>query len=242
MAITEKQETLTALSITNVVLGVLVLAIAVGGIYVGYFYEPEIDLQDTKRYVSVAQERLTEHADEIAAEAADLAKETMPPIGRAVYAEAKEDYPRYLRALKSQGKEYLTNVEAMLVNDVKAHYDDFYRAHRQVLKEEFPDRASDKHFDQIARDFEKTTKRIIERYYLDEFRQEAKRTGALWDKVEPVPIPEPNQPSLEEQLADYTADWTVLTLAERADESESTKEQPAKPQGGPSPDKQTSNP
>jgi hypothetical protein len=60
---------------------------------------------------------------------------------------------------------------------------------------------------------------VIERYYLDEFRREADRTMALWREVEPVVLPGPNEPSLEEQLADYAADWTVLAVAEPPQQS-----------------------
>lgn len=212
----KEQETLTALAITNAVLAILSAAIAIGAIYFRFFYEPEADPQAAQAYLAEAQERLKQHSDEIGAEAASLVQEAVPPITTAVYSQAREDYPAYVRAVKIQGKEYLANVEQIFIAQVKAQYRDYLRAHRDVIKQEFPEHASDENVEAILTDFEETTNRIVERYYLDEFRRESERTVALWNRFEPVEVPGPNAPSLHEQLADYTADWVVLSAAHRA--------------------------
>jgi hypothetical protein len=212
-------QTNTALATTNVILGVLTVCIALGFIYVQFFYQPDVDPQQTQRYLDEAQQRLEEHGDQIAAEATDVAREALPPIGNAIYQQAQEDYPRYLRALKSEGREYLNNVERILLDEVKAQYRDYLYAHRDVIKEEFPERASDENVERVLRDFEQTANRLLERYYLDEFRKETDRTVALWERVPIVEIPGPNEPSLNEQLADYAADWTVLAMAEETSEA-----------------------
>ena len=83
-----------------------------------------------------------------------------------------------------------------------------------MLKEEFPEHAGDENVELVMDDFEQTIDRVIERYYLDEFRRESKRTATLWKRFVPLEPPPRNGPSLREQLVDYTADWTVLAVAE----------------------------
>jgi hypothetical protein len=214
-----EQETNVLLGITNLVLAVLALTIAGVFIYGELFYKPEIDPKQTAKYLSEARERLEQHSDEISAEAAALAEEALPPIGNAIYAQAKEDYPLYIRTLKTEGRTYLDHAEKILVKRVKARYGEYLREHRDVIKEEFPNHASDENVERVLRDFERTADRILERYYVDEFRREADRTVALWERVRPLDMPAPDEPSLEEQLADYAADWTVLAVADRTEDA-----------------------
>jgi hypothetical protein len=161
---------------------------------------------------------LAANSEEIQAEVAALASATIPPISRAVYEQANEDFGLYIRTLEVEGDEYLASVEQMFMAKVKAQYDDFLRQHKQILKEEFPEHASDKNVEQVLTEFERTLDKLVERYYLDEFREQSKRTAALWQKFEAVEVPGPNEPSLSEQLADYTADWAVLAASQQAEE------------------------
>jgi RNA binding exosome subunit len=209
----DRKSALGALTWTNILLAFLCAAFAGGFLYFEFGGAPDMDEDRAAQYAEEAQQRLQKHADEIRAEATSLAKETVPPIADAVYAQVQEDYPKYLRALENQGDEYIDNVEQILVDKVRGHYRDFLAAHRKVLEEEFPKHADPKNIDRVMQEFENRFQKLAERYYLDEFRQEAERTKSLWAKFEPLPIPGPNEPSLEEQLADYTADWTAMAVA-----------------------------
>lgn len=231
-----ESRTLAALAVTNIVLAVLTASLAIGFVYFRFFYEPEADPQAAKAYVEEAQERFDQHADEISAEAASLLNEAVPPITSAVYKQAREDYPAYVRAVKTQGKEYLANVEQIFIDQVKGQYGDYLRAHRDVVKQEFPEHASDENVEKILTDLEETTTRIVERYYLDEFRRESERTIALWKRFEPVEIPGPDAPSLQEQLADYTADWIALTAAEKSKSAAAAQSAAAASQSDPNED------
>jgi hypothetical protein len=207
---------MTALTIANVLLGLLAAVFLVAFIYAEFIYQPELDPNAAARYTAVAKERLAEHSDVILAEVGDLTAETAPVLGKAFYNQAREDYKLYLTALEREGNTYLTNVETILVAEAKDQYGEFLRRHRQVLREEFPDHASDENVEKVLAEFEHTLDRLIERYYLDEFRRESQRTVALWKNIEPVELPRPDEPSLEEQLADYSADWAVLAASENS--------------------------
>lgn len=206
-----------SLTLTNIVLVCLILVIGGAFLYARFLYEPQADSQMTQRYAAVAQQRLAKHADLIQSEATDLAVEVVPPISQAVQAQFKRDYGRYVRALEDEGELYVDRVEAMLKEKLRAHYKDFLLAHRQVLKEEFPQHASDENVERVLAEFEHVLNKLADRYYLEEFQHQTERTVALWKRFEPLEKPGPQEPSLEEQLADYAADWAVMAMAEAGD-------------------------
>jgi hypothetical protein len=212
----DRQNAVSALTTANVLLGLLAAVFLGAFTYVEFFYQPEFDPQAAARYTEVAKARLAEHSDVILAEIGDVTAETAPVLGKALYDQSQEDYQLYLTALEREGDTYLANVEQMLVAEAQDQYGEFLRRHRQVLREEFPDHASDKNVEQVLAEFDQTFDRLIERYYLDEFRRESERTVALWKNIEPVELPQADEPSLEEQLADYTADWAILAAAENS--------------------------
>jgi hypothetical protein len=212
----DHQNTVSALTTANVLLGLLAAVFLGAFIYAEFFYQPEFDPQAAARYTEVAKLRLAEHSDVILAEVGDVTAETAPVIGKALYDQSQEDYKLYLTALEREGNTYLANVEKVLVAEAQDQYGEFLRRHRQVLREEFPERASDENVERVLAEFDQTFDRLVERYYLDEFRSESQRTVALWKNVEPVELPRADEPSLEEQLADYTADWAILAASENS--------------------------
>ncbi|MEQ8791466.1 MAG: hypothetical protein RIC55_34705 [Pirellulaceae bacterium] len=169
-------------------------------------------------YAIEARKRLEKHSDEIMRESAGLAAEVLPSLGKALAVQAREDYPLYFSTLEDEGDLYLANVEQTLSEKVKEQYPDFLREHREVLAEEFPEHADKKSIDALIGEFETLADNLVERYYLDEFRSETKRTIAVWKQIEPLDPPQPDEPSLQQQLTDYAADWSVLAFTDTAQE------------------------
>lgn len=169
-------------------------------------------------YAVEARKRLEAHSDQIASEAAGVAAEVLPPLGKALAVQAREDSPIYLKTLEQQGDVYLANVEEILSKKVKEQYPDFIRRHRKVLAEEFPDHADKQSLDKLMNELESLADNLVKRYYLDEFRHETERTIAVWKQIEPLDPPQPGEPSLTEQLTEYTADWSVLAFTDTAED------------------------
>jgi hypothetical protein len=213
-------QTVGALAVTNVILILLVLGIGGGFIYVRFVYQPKPEPEMYQPYLAEARERLSEHADEITAEAQELAQELAPIVEQAVLRQLRKDSSIYIRVLERQGDQYLADAEQLMVQKLKAHYRDYLRAHREVIQEEFPEHASDANVEAVLNDFEDVFHQIVQRYYLGEFRTQTQRTIALWQEFEPAPLPGPRDPSLEEQLADYFGDWTILAVAESSQPGE----------------------
>lgn len=160
--------------------------------------------------------RLMANSDTILFRALGVANEALPPISEAMYYQVRRDYPLYLQTLREQRKPYLENVEQMLVQKAEQKYRKFWQEHREILAEKYPEYASSPAVDQLIERFEKVGDRMLQRYYIDEFRQESTRTAKLWEQVEPLPSPQPDEPSIPDQLLMYASDWAVLTLSDRA--------------------------
>lgn len=210
----------------NALLALLAIVVAVVWSYAMFFRdyslsgavaaEPGAEEPESP-YVKEFRQRIEEHSGEITKEAESVAAEVLPPLGEAFSRQAKKDYPRYVATVRQQGEIYLDNVENIFMEKVKGQYRDYLRRHREVLAEEFPDHANKQSLDKLMAEFESVSDNLVERYYLDEFRHETERTTALWDKVQPLPPPKKDQPSLEEQLADYLVDWSVLAFTNEAE-------------------------
>ena len=132
------KKTVGALTATNVILCLLILTIGGSYIYARFIYQPSPDADQLTPYVAEAEERIDEHADEISAEAADLAQEIVPPVANAVYEQAQEDYPRYVGVLETQGDQFLKDVEQTFVAKVQAQYHDYLRTTAMCLRRNSP--------------------------------------------------------------------------------------------------------
>jgi hypothetical protein len=198
-------------------MALLLIAFGIGFIYIQSSGTPTPDSQTMDQYMEIARERLAEHSDVVEQELMTLASDAVPPISDAVYEQARRDFPKYVAVLEKEGDVFLKNVEQIFLRQVQDQYRNYLATHRNVLRQEFPEHASEENVDRVMKEFQQTLNRIIERYYVDEFRSEAERTRTLWVAIEPLPFPGPNEPSLEEQLADYSSDWTMVAVADPGD-------------------------
>ena len=111
---------------------------------------------------------------------------------------------------------YREKVGEFVVTAAKEEYRDFLQEHREVLIASLPDDADQEALEKFLNEFESLGERIIERYYVDEVTQQTKRTLALWEKIEPVNIPDSDEPPLQTQLAEYFLDWSAMSLTDTA--------------------------
>lgn len=214
--LTTLRQTLFLIRWINGVIVVLILVSVVGFIYSLFLATPGSQI-DEEQLAAEVRSRLAANSDTLVTEAVSFTSETAPPLSRAVYREAMHDLPEYLQTVDTQGQELLDGMEATIKQKVKVRYRDYLARHREVLKEEFPEIASDEAVDRLIDRFEVAGQRLVERDYIDEFRAETKRTLQLWEQFPPVRPPRGK--TLEDELVDYLADWAVLRAKEVATEA-----------------------
>lgn len=206
------------ITMTNNILLILVIIVAGGSWSYVMFGRGEGVAVHEKQFAAEVEKRLAENASAIETEAKALAAEVLPPLGQALYREARQDYSRYLRTIREEGEVFGNHVEEIFIEAVKHQYRDYLRQHRQVLAEEFPNHADEESLDQMVAEFEQLIDKIVERYYLKEFQREGEKSARYWARFEPLDPPVAGEPSLEQQLADYIADWSVLAFTDEAAE------------------------
>lgn len=204
-------------TINNLILSLIILLIFGAWSYAMFGGKASVPL-DKSAIAKEVQLRLEEHRGEIEEEARQLVVTLTPPLSEAIYQQARQDSDLYWQEFQQQGKTYVRDLDQIFVAAVKAEYRDYLQQHREVLAEEFPEHANKESLDRLMAEFEQVGEGLIERYYLDEFAAESKRTSEAWAKVEPLPLPTEGQPSLEEQLMEYGADWTVLAVTDKAEQ------------------------
>ena len=214
----EFSRALAALWFGNILLVLMAASIAGLWLYFSFFFTPQPRPEFTAKITAEVKERLSANSDAIFKEASSVAAETLPPLGDALFAQARSDYPQYMQTLDHEGVAYQQKVQDIFLEKVKAQYREYLRTHREILAEEFPQHASPERVDRLLREFEMAADKIVERYYLDEFQAEADKTVAYWREFKPVEPPGPHDPSLEEQLAILATDWAVLSFTKESRE------------------------
>ena len=213
----QKSEAKTA-QINNTIL--VVMMVAIFGIWAyGMFGSSGKLPVDQQAVADEIEDRLVANAETLEEEAKALAADVVPPLGEAIGEQAWNDYPRYVSSITSQDGKLYDAVEKLLKREVKNQYGDFLDDHQQVLVTALPEYDGTEEFDQTIKEFRTVLERLIERYYLDEFRQQSLKTAELWDQFEPIDPPSNDEPDLEVQLIDYIADWSVLALKEKTTEA-----------------------
>ncbi|QDU77713.1 hypothetical protein Pan97_47870 [Bremerella volcania] len=196
----------------------MVLAIFATWSYLTLGGRSQVPINEEKLAEEV-RERIAKNAPEIESEVKSVVAELAPPLGIAISQQFKEDRDRYINTLRTEGGKFAENADDIFIDALKAEYGDFLRAHRQVLADEFPDHADEESLDRLIAEFEKVGGRLIDRYRVKQFAEQAQRTQASWENIQPLETPEPGEPSLETQLRDYAVDWSVLAFTQEAEEA-----------------------
>ncbi|WP_146119019.1 hypothetical protein [Blastopirellula marina] len=207
----------TLATINNIVLSLIILLIFGVWGYAIFGAKGQVPVNKS----AVAEEvqlRLEEHRGKIEQEAEQLVAELTPPLSEAVYHQIQEDSDLYWQELQQQSSTYVRDFDEMFIAAVKSEYRDYLQQHREVLAEEFPEHADKKSLDRLMAEFEQVGSELIDRYYLEDFAKESKRTREAWAKVKPLPPPAEGEPSLETQLLEYGTDWSVLALTDKAEQ------------------------
>ena len=213
-----ERETFYALMATNLMLGLLALGILAAFLYAQFIYQPEFDPQQAALYTAEAKDRLAKHSEAISQEVATVAQEALPPLTEAFYQQAREDYPIYVNVLQSQGDEYLTNVELILRTKLRRNTRITCATIVKCCGRNSRSTPTTRMFGQCSRISRPRSIGWPNGTISTNSVSKPTVRSRLWKQVAPVEVPGPNEPSLTEQLADYTADWTALAATEVADE------------------------
>jgi len=201
-------------TVNNLILVVLIVGVGAIWGYAAYSGPPTPDVQEEE----IAQEMgemLQENSDTIVRESYELTRDVVPPLADAMQKQLEEDYPKYVRILDRESATYLEDLEQTLMQETKKQMDDFWVAQRDVVAAEFPEYASREEVDQLIAEFRKVGDRLMERYSIDELKNQSVRTMTLWEQVEP--IEQASEEQTREQLLKYLSDWLVLKLSDKAE-------------------------
>jgi hypothetical protein len=211
------QQSLKIVWIANAGLITMTALAVAAALYFALYFPPELTPEYQTRVLEEVRSRAIAHSDDLLREAGILATDTAAPLGKALLAEAREDYPLYLRALGRQGENLIEQLAEDVRLEVRKQYGDYLGQHRHVLAEEFPMYASGDRLERMLAELQQAVDRLADRYYVDEFRREANETLALWEQLVPADPPRSTEPTLDEQLAEHLRDWVALTAVESAE-------------------------
>lgn len=197
----------------NLALAALLLLGFVGGlVYLGYFIENK--LQDRQEQIlHEVRGQFLENVQPIMEKAGEEAvTEAAQPVADRFYDQFRADLPAYLLAMDRQGKKLTDRLSARMQQRVQAQYHASLVHYRAMLQKEFPEITDKATLDRMMNGFEHAFHRLIQRYYVDDFRKVTDETARLWKAVPPAPTPAGGVRKLEDELVKDLKDWLRYSI------------------------------
>jgi hypothetical protein len=210
----ELRKALRQARINLALIALMLLAFVAAVCYAVWWAEHRLQ-QKEEQTLAVVRERLARDMRPIGEELGDLAAEVGPPVAVAFYERLKADVPAYVHTVDEQSKELTEHVEAAVRRDVRAQYQGARDRYRDILQEEFPEVTDPAQLDAMMARFEVVFNRLIQRYYVDQFRDLLSAAIRHWNAIPPAAPPRPGEKSLADQLAADVSEWARLKVVER---------------------------
>ena len=201
----------------------MLLAFVAGTVYAVWFAEHRLQ-QKEEQTLAAIRARLARDMRPLSQELADLAGEVGPPVAVAFYERLKADVPAYVHTVDEQSKELTEHVQSAVRRDVQAQYRAARGRYRAILQEEFPEVTDPAQLDGMMARFETVFNRLIQRYYVEQFRDLLTAAIRRWNAIPPAAAPKPGERPLADQLAEDVTAWLRLKMVERGAAAAASKE------------------
>lgn len=192
----------------NLALAALLLLGFVGGlVYLGYFIEHKLQARQ-EQVLREVREKFLENVQPLMEKAGEEAvTEVAQPVADRFYDQFRADLPAYLLAMDRQGKKLTDQLSARMEQKVQAQYRAALVRYRAMLQKEFPEITDKATLDRMMNGFELAFHRLIQRYYVEDFRKVTDETARLWKSIPPAPTPAGGVRRLEDDLVKDLKDW-----------------------------------
>jgi hypothetical protein len=210
----ELRKALRQARVNLALIALMLLAFVAGVCYAVWFAEHRLQ-QKEEQTLAAVRARLARDMRPISQELGDLAGEVGPPVAVAFYERLKADVPAYVHTVDEQSKELTEHVQAAVRRDVRAQYRAARGRYRAILQEEFPEVTDPARLDGMMARFEVVFNRLIQRYYVDQFRELLTAAIRRWNAIPPAEPPKPGEKPLADQLGEGVAEWLRLKMVER---------------------------
>jgi hypothetical protein len=219
----ELRKALRLARINLALIALMLLAFVAGVCYAVWFVEHRLQ-QKEEQTLAAVRARLARDMRPISEELGDLAAEVGPPVAVAFYERLKGDVPAYVHTVDAQSKELTEHVAAAVRRDVRAQYHAARGRYRAILQEEFPEVTDPARLDAMMARFEAVFNRLVQRYYVEQFRDLLTAAIRHWNAIPPAAPPKPGERPLGDQLAEDVTAWVRLKLVERGAPTAAPKE------------------
>lgn len=210
----ELRKALRQARINLALIALMLLAFVAGVCYAVWFVEHRLQ-QKEEQTLAAVRARLGKDMGPLSKELTDLAGEVGPPVAVAFYERLKADVPAYVHTVDEQSKELTEHVQSAVRRDVQAQYHAARGRYRAILQEEFPQVTDPAQLDAMMARFEVVFNRLIQRYYVDQFRELLTTAIRHWNAIPPAGPPKPGEKPLADQLAEDVTAWLRLKMVER---------------------------
>ena len=143
-----------------------------------------------------------------------LVDHSTPVVTKAFYDRAKDDLPAFLQASQAERDKLVEELQEKLSERLKKHHEQLLARHQKLLREEFPAVEDEKLHEAMMANLQVAVDGLVQKYYIEELRQEMLTLYGLWDEFPPVPPGEHGDLPLGDQLIGNLLELAKIRLAE----------------------------
>ena len=166
-----------------------------------------------KRLVTALGKSATDNAEDYTREIQKLVKGITPVVSAAFSEQATKDMPVFMQMIDKERQSLMTDLPKTMSDRVEKHHRELLRRHQKLLQTEFPAVESPEVRDRMMNNACTALDRLVQKYYLDEFKREFQVMSEAWNDFPPAAAPGKGDPPLEEQLLGELMDLTAVKLA-----------------------------
>lgn len=166
-----------------------------------------------KRLVAALGKSATENSDVYSREIQQLVKGITPVVSAAFSEQASKDMPVFMQLFDKERQSLMTDLPQRMSERVEKHHHELLRRHQNLLQSEFPAVENPETRDRMMANACAALDRLVQKYYVDEFKREFKVMSDAWSDFPPAAVPNSGDPPLEEQLLGELMDLTAVKLS-----------------------------
>jgi hypothetical protein len=168
--------------------------------------------KNVEALTAAASARLDKNSDYYMRHFEQLTEKVGPVLTEAFFERAKQDMPRYLKAVEQEKKPLLENLESEFTKRLERRYEALRPELEAALVKELPKLKDAKLHDQVVANVDRAMRRVRQKYYIDDFRNEINGMYSTWDSFPAAPAPGTNDPSTEDQFVSALLDLLTYKL------------------------------
>jgi len=159
------------------------------------------------------QKALEGNQDLIQREAEHFVNGVTPVVTTAFSKQAEKDMPLFMQTLNEQRTAMTDSLTERFTEKIEGHHRELVRRHEGLIEQEFPSVKNPEVRDRMMHNVSSALDRLIQKYYIDEFKRELIAMNSAWEDFPLADLPDEKDQARHKELLGEQLYGELLELA-----------------------------